>query len=344
MDARMEAVLSAAGVNVPEDSVEVLRDGSPWYVLRASLSEDARHASVILKTCALTSREPEITASLSGVLECVPRVLRVGGGSGFRVMMLEDFGRRGLYECATPETYMEAVKVLGGIHRRFEGDSEQCTGIAGLVPPRGLTEWPASLQLIPTYGRKEWASTLAAAARLTSMRFADGTYRGTISRGARRLPDSLKCLLRRSLDMLDDTWGCGLTMPSTLVHGDFHEGNILLRDGEGSPKFGLIDWGDARRDCGLIDLVSLIDVAHRMKAVKLDEEQVLSWYLAVRNGSSALVTPEVQAEWNLAWVLRAWMELRWFADSGEDFGERADREIGIIGARLTALPISWALE
>lgn len=325
----VEAVLRCAGLDAPVDRVVALRDGTPGFVLRVSPVE-ARHDgedatatqrdSVIVKTFPSASKEPEVTDALSKLLDCVPRVLRIADGVGFRVMVMEDLGPQGLYLHPSVASYMAAVDALAALHRRLDG-------------VRTLFE------LVPTYGRTEWESTVAEAARLTAERLTDGAYAELELPVQRRLAHSLDPLLQRSQQALGSVWGQADRhgLPLTLVHGDFHEGNIIVRDGTaGASGLGVVDWGDARWDSGLFDLASLIDVSSRMKTIDLDESRVLQRYLAARAG--LLSEPSwLASEWNLAWILRAWSELRWFAESGEDFGERAAREMRVIERRLAAL-------
>lgn len=315
-----EAVLKAAGIGTGDGLIEVLRDGFPSHVIRVQSTAFPGRPSVIIKACPDGSREPDVLQSLYNAALPVPAVLDLRQGDGFRAMLLEDVGNDVLYKHPNARSYMRAAAEIARIHRRFD-QSDLGAELA---------------KLLPEYDTARWASIIASAARGTLERFEDGTYRGDSLSGGASLPDTLKNLEEETLSiMMEPEQTTSLTR--TLVHGDYHEGNVLIRPGEetGFEQLVIVDWGDARWDSGFFDLVSLCEVAHRMGTVVLDYRQVVDSYLQARyaglGGPSHLA---VEVEWHKCSVLRAWDELRWFSETGEDFGDRVPREVETIRSHL----------
>lgn len=117
-------------------------------------------------------------------------------------------------------------------------------------------------------------------------------------------------------------------MPCTLVHGDFHSGNIFLS----SDGMQLIDWDSVAMAPGLLDLVGLVDVAHRMQESACDEAALRGAYWQSLSDGTRAAYGSTEESWAVLRLLRALLELKWFAHTGEDYGERAQRELRIIHA------------
>lgn len=323
MQVTVEGVLRVAGMAVPHGQVQVLRSGVPSYVLRVRPPGTQGADSVIVKCCRPGSREPEVMQRLSRDLHSVPAVLNVVEGEGFRVMLLEDIGDDRLCDRPDKRSYLEAIAEIAHIHRRFELPVED--------------EELASL--VPVYDSGKWASVVRAGAKGTLCRLEDGTYLAGKVPGARTGRRLVERLAENTLSRVVARMEAPV-VPRTLVHGDFHEGNVLIRQASrpaGPRQLAIVDWGDARWDSGLFDLVSLVDVASRMGSLQLVRTEVLDCYLRERPGhSSSGMRRRCVAEWHACFVLRAWDELRWFSETGDDYGERAVRELEIMRAHLLA--------
>ncbi len=120
-------------------------------------------------------------------------------------------------------------------------------------------------------------------------------------------------------------------LPVTLIHGDCHNGNLFLSD---DGRLTLIDWSSAALGPGLVDLVALLDVAERMGDPTDPPAEVRRAYFdALPSNWGALYSDSARA-WNLVRIVHALLELRWFAATGEDFGERANRELMMLDMAL----------
>lgn len=155
---------------------------------------------------------------------------------------------------------------------------------------------------------------------------------------AEALPGALRGLARRTLAALALASPLTSEIPPTLVHGDYHDGNILIRPTQGGEEAGqlvIVDWDSAGLDSGFFDLVSLCDVAGRMGTFRPDRTRIMEAYLRERcAGGTRPRDDVVEMEWRRCCLLRAWGELRWFSETGEDFGDRVGREVGIITCSL----------
>lgn len=121
---------------------------------------------------------------------------------------------------------------------------------------------------------------------------------------------------------------------------DYHDGNVLIgaAQGQEAGQLVIVDWDSARLDSGFFDLVSLCDVADRMGTLRVDHARIMEAYLRERcAGGTYPRADAVETEWRRCCVLRAWNELRWFSETGEDFGDRVAREARIIGENLDSV-------
>lgn len=381
MSITLESALAAAGI-ADREPIQVLRDGFPSLVVRVSTSFFGGRRSIIVKACPVSSREPDVLVCLHQIGLPVPAVLDVREGNGFRVIIMEDVGADALHKHPDAEWYKAAVREIARIHKQSQLSSRSS------CLPGGFRA--ALADLVPTYDDAKWAAIVREGLEGTLRRIDDGTYgtygpraaSGTDSRGQARdreeLPDVLSDLAEKTLAMIHDLSACWPSshMPSAcrpfsnvIVHGDYHDGNILIRASESGNvvaqqpphHFAIVDWDGARWDSGFFDLVSLFDVSERMRTFRLDPEEIMGTYLGTYASiysdtyadahQHTYVDPHqapyrlethpddpivcgAEAEWRRCRVLRAWDELRWFSETGEDFGGRIVREIGIIRSHV----------
>ncbi|MGE5580247.1 MAG: phosphotransferase family protein [Bacillota bacterium] len=372
MSITLESALAVAGI-ADWEAIQVLRDGFPSLVVRVPTSAFDGRQSIILKACPVSSREPDVLACLHRNGLPVPAVLDVREGYGFRVIVMEDVGADALHKHPDAEWYKAAVREIAKIHRQFRLSCLTGGSRAALT------------DLVPTYDDAKWAAVVWEGLQGTLRRIDDGTYAtcGTLracgvvpKRGREDLSGVLGDLAQKTLAMIEDP-SAYRPFPNVLVHGDYHDGNVLIRTprpGEVAVPalpnpFAIVDWDSARWDSGFFDLVSLFDVSERMGTFYLDPEEIICIYLEayadIHSDASAGIysdTPadayqhtyedphqathqlethpdgptvcSAEAEWRRCRVLRAWGELKWFSETGEDFGDRIGREIRIIQTHL----------
>ena len=124
-------------------------------------------------------------------------------------------------------------------------------------------------------------------------------------------------------------------MPSTLVHGDCHSGNMFLS----SDGMQLIDWDSAALAPGLLDLVGLVDVAQRMKESVCEKAALRAAYWQTLSSATRAAYGSIEESWVALHVLRALLELKWFAHTGEDFGDRVQRELRTMHALVNGVDL-----
>lgn len=119
-------------------------------------------------------------------------------------------------------------------------------------------------------------------------------------------------------------------LPVTLAHGDCHNGNVFL-----SPwGIHLIDWGSAARAPGLLDIVGLVDVALRMQNDLGCVDGLLRGYWSCLSSATRRQYKSLDDACRLMRIVRALLELEWFAGTREDYGSRANRELLILNECL----------
>ncbi len=336
MNISIDAALNAAGLADRAKEIRVLRDGFPSLVARVALDRHPDENSVIVKACPVASREMDTLLCLFRSGCPVPGILDVHHADGFQVIVMEDVGEDALYRHPDTVWYLRAARFIARFHASFAG--------------RHVCDCEPLLDL-PVYDRPKWGAVVEEGLAGTFRRLDEGVYTGLSAGEAAELKNRLDSLAGQTVSMLegpDESMG-----PPTLIHGDYHEGNVLIRarprrsDGKaGAVELVLVDWDSARWDQGLFDLVSLYDVADRMKTCRLDPTLLMDAYLGAMTTSGDspgnrrdafrrhserprdLLTS--RREWRRCRVLRAWHELEWFARTGEDFGDRAIREAQII--------------
>lgn len=342
MGITLKSALTAAGITDAEH-IHVLRYGFPSLVVRVHTSAFDGKGSVILKACPPSSPEPDILIGLHRIGLPVPMVFDVRESEGFRVIVMEDVGADALCKHPDAEWYKAAVRAIARIHRQ-----SRLSLYCASCPPDG--SHAALTDLAPTYDDAKWEAIVREGLEGTLRRVDDGTYwvfeaHGTNVGGRERdrdgLARQLSGLAEKTLDMIRYP-STGRAFPNVLVHGDYHDGNILIRAAETgaaaaltpSGPFAIVDWDSARWDSGFFDLVSLFDVSERMGTFHLGPEEIIKSYLDAYAGPHTVThgcdLERAKAEWRRCRVLRAWNELRWFAETGEDFGDRIGRETKII--------------
>ena len=119
--------------------------------------------------------------------------------------------------------------------------------------------------------------------------------------------------------------------PDSLIHGDCHYGNLFL-----TPEGGicLIDWASASVAPGLMDLAALVDVSERMRVHIAPEPDVLAAYFGELSPSEREAYGKPERAWAVCRSVRAFLELEWFATTGEDYGQRVQRELTLLHAFL----------
>lgn len=122
--------------------------------------------------------------------------------------------------------------------------------------------------------------------------------------------------------------------PLTLVHGDCHSGNLFLGD---DGQLCLIDWGSAMLGPGLYDIVGLVDVARRMRDPIGDVDYLLQLYWTNLSERSRAGYGDLHEALNVLRLCRSLLELGWFSSTGDDYGQRANRELQIIQEALSAI-------
>lgn len=176
-----------------------------------------------------------------------PLLQRLPAGVGPAVLAADE-GRTLLAEVpgadlydATPEQLRAMIALLVDLQHR-------CAADVGELLALGLPDWRAAT--LPTLA----ADTLARA-EIT------GADRSAVE-------DLLASLPGRFVAVAD----CGL--PDTLVHGDFHPGNVRGDDEHG---LRLLDWGDSGVGCPLLDQTAFLDRVPREQVPALRNAWAARW-------------------------------------------------------------------
>lgn len=283
------------------EQADVVRDWSQSRVLRLQVGTDQGMRTVFAKQAPDgLDLEVEVHRCLAVVPEFpAPAGVHalIGGQEWLLIMQAE--GTR-LAEAAR-EQYLSAAGCLAGFHE--QAARENWAGAIGLTAAlseqigRLLVSIPAIVQELVLSGQftSVDSALLAAVKRMLAAHGAS---------------------LIRHLD----------SFPSTLCHGDCHGGNLFI----GEAGVQLIDWGSATRAPGLLDLVGLIDVAVRMGNDMGDVTLIIDAYWTSLSEQTRQAYGSRDRAWSVLRVTRALLELEWFARDGDDYGTRANRELGII--------------
>ena len=79
-----------------------------------------------------------------------------------------------------------------------------------------------------------------------------------------------------------------------------------------------------------MDIAALVDVTLRMDDQSFNESDVLSSYLTHLSRSDREAYGNPERAWIVCRSIRAFLELEWFAASGDDYGQRAQRELTLL--------------
>lgn len=171
-------------------------------------------------------REAAVYESLWSAVEQPPaaEVLGVEPAGDSHYLFLEYVERESAWPWPDSTVTRSVCRALARIH--------DAPALAGAV-----LDWDYESEL-----RESARETLAVAA---SARDANGV------RIWRRFGD-----LKRIVDALPDIRGRLLASDRTVIHGDVHPGNVIVRPGGGERRVALIDWGRARVGSPLEDIAS----------------------------------------------------------------------------------------
>ena len=96
----------------------------------------------------------------------------------------------------------------------------------------------------------------------------------------------------------------------------------------------LIDWASACIAPGLMDLAALVDVTLRMDEQDIHEPDVLAAYFDELSQSEREAYGNRDRAWDVCRSVRAFLELEWFATTGDDYGQRIQKELILLCAFL----------
>ncbi|HEY6569717.1 MAG TPA: aminoglycoside phosphotransferase family protein [Candidatus Limnocylindrales bacterium] len=197
------------------------------------------HAAWLKVVPPFFAHEGDMLRRLQG--DAVPRLL---GHDGDRVL-LADVDGEDLYDAAEPER-LEMVSMLVALQTAWIGRIDDLLRI-------GLPDWrgPALTPLIADVVLR----------RSPELPAADASTLSTFVAG---MPARYTAIAQ-----------CGL--PDTLVHGDFHPGNVRGRPG----KLTMLDWGDAGVGHPLLDLPAFLGTAEPASRARIRAHWFAAWGDAV---------------------------------------------------------------
>ncbi len=168
--------------------------------------------------------EPAVTALLAATFPGrVPTVLATEPDEGW--LVLDDLGPATVDDDPASPGWLEAPRELVAIQRAMASRTAELIALG--CPHRPLAALPAAVEAIVTEDPPLAGMTLDAA-------------------GAR----AVVARTRRAVEAL-----AGLGLPETLIHGDFHAGNVA----SGGSRFVIFDWSDAAVGSPLMDVVTWLD-------------------------------------------------------------------------------------
>ncbi len=220
-------------------------------------------------------------------------------------LLLQDADGVQLARNQSPELYAKAFRALAAFH-------EQC-----------LTDQPVELELLVSQVDRLADSVFDQVNEVID----SGIFTGVDLQLLDRVRVSLSGRFVKIRSLL-------AKYPLTLLHGDCHSGNLFLAD---ENQLCLIDWGSAMLGPGLFDIVGLVDVARRMHESIGDVDHLLQLYWNNLSDSSRSAYGDLQRAWQVLRLCRSLLELHWFTRTGDDYGQRVNRELEIMEEVLLAV-------
>ncbi|MGI6344280.1 MAG: phosphotransferase family protein [Bacillota bacterium] len=289
--------------------LEVIRDWSSSQVIRLSTRLNGQSENIYGKL-ARDGGDAEL-----GIYELAAQVpdfpAPVGCGrliQGERWLLLRQAQGVPLYQTKDPEQYRAAAQALAAFHQlgNMAGWATRLPSLPSLVDHLQ--------QLVPTICDR---------------------VQGEVTGGAFSNVD-LDLLCEVESDLLwnwEALRGVLACYPINLLHGDAHSGNLFIDGG----KIQLIDWAGAALGPGMLDLVGLIDTGLRMNEPLGDPQDLLQAYWSCLSAKARQQYAAPREAYQVLRICRALLELDWFTQSGDDYGERTNRELNIIQESLWAL-------
>lgn len=216
-----------------------------WEVSRVELVEVGLTRLVVKHLPPGSLEARIITALRADGLRCVPPFLGLLPRPEVpdEIMVLEHIDGPALAEGSSQDAYRHAVGQLVLMQAAYWDRPERLRALG-----------------LPLHTPEHLEARARLAFDLTRERIGDGTYTHVeVSHLAAAAP-ALDAYLS-ALDFL-------AAQPLTLVHGDFHYGNIIIPADTKRPPAPpvFLDWSSACGAIGLLDLVALLDVSERMMA------------------------------------------------------------------------------
>ncbi|MHB0887047.1 MAG: phosphotransferase [Bacillota bacterium] len=239
----------------------------------------------------------------------------LGRGGDDEWLVLEKAEGERLADLRGPGHYLTAARALASFHTRAAG------WLADSAPPSRALQNAVEDLTVTLPGLASSALTA------TRRRTADGTSAGA---DLSLLGQVEELTHHRLPDLIPDVQ----RFPIALIHGDCHSGNLFLT---GDGRLSLIDWSSAGLGPGLLDLAALLDVAERTGDPSDPPGEVRRAYFEALPPIWRAAYGDPERAWDLMGVVRALLELRWFAATGEDFAERVHRELRIVERNLSRL-------
>lgn len=283
----------------------VLRDWEASRVERVVAVVERTTKQIIVKQVPPSDPEAGIYLALrSSGLSCIPLLHALVRRQDDQVLVIEYIEGPGLYAMATQDNYRRAVDQLVMVHSHFWERRDQLESFGLPLHTGPFLQQRSGLALSECRSRIE--ERVYSEIRQSHVDEVVPAYEAYVA----------------ALPFVS-------AQPITLVHGDYHFGNIILGH-DGTPM--IIDWGSAAGGIGLLDLVALLDVAARMGSPVPDPDDLIGRYF---DGTRQRIGPWItrsnyQRLFGLCQATRSFEELNWFNSSGEDYGARALRELKII--------------
>jgi len=281
--------------------LELLRDWSQSRVIRLHVSISGRNRTLYAKQAHVGMERELAIYQLAGQVAAFPAPKgMLVSVEGTKWLLLEEACGTRLAN-SMPEDYIRAVTYLAEFHETAQHQ--------GWAKKAGLTVClPGRLSLI-----------IEGIFPAINNSIQDGTFSGVDQVLLSSVHHAVKQHKQYIIDQL-------IGFPRSLVHGDCHSGNIFLH----SEGIHLVDWGSATLAPGLLDIVGLVDVALRMNENIGDAYLILKTYWFGLSETTRTAYESLDKAWQLLSMIRALLELEWFVTTGEDYGNRVNRELNII--------------